>query len=218
MKKTAIIAGSFLFLFAAAANAQTDSVPSVKTTSTDQWNNHDPAKYKLQPMPEPLTLEKKFPVIGKYELAEKTSVTATETDATATPATSPVTITLDETNKGVVWIEGLPQGKIKAMMRKAPGIYKIPAQKTADDKDVAEGVLIFDKDNNVLDVCIGCTYNIEDPAAAFTAPAEPVVEETVKTTKAKKSTAKAKAKVTPVKTWKYSGNKVVETTASVPMQ
>ena len=249
MKKTAIIAGAFFVLFASAANAQTpstDSVPvkqtvttqtttaqpvatTTSTSSADMWNNHDPEKYKLLPMPEPLTREKIFPVIGKYELTAKSntttsSATVATTDATSTEAaaTTSVTIDLDESNKGIVWIDGLPQGKIKAMLRKSPGTFKIPAQKTADDKSIPEGVAIFDKDNNTLDVCIGCTYNIEDPASAFAAPVEPVVDETVKakTTKTKKKSV-AKAKVTPVKTWKYSGTKVVEGTAStstVPMQ
>ena len=241
MKKTAIIAGAFLLLFGAAVNAQTptDSVPSAKqqtttttTTTTvatttnpssnDMWNNHDPEKYKLLPMPAPLTREKIFPVIGKYELTAKTNSTAaaTVTTADATASTSTVTIDLDESNKGIVWVDGLPQGKIKAMLRKAPGTYKIPAQKTADNKDIAEGVMIFDKDNNTLDVCIGCTYNIDDPASAFAAPVEPVVDPTVKTKTTKSKKAKVKAKVTPVKTWKYSGNKVVETdpSAVVPQQ
>jgi hypothetical protein len=205
MKKTAIIAGALLF-FTAALNAQTtDTVPAKPAQTSDQWNNHDVEKYKLQPMPEALTLEKKFPVIGKYNLTDKTG------------ANSEVTITLDETNKGIVWVEGLPQGKLRAMLRKSPGTYKIPVQKGTDDKDIAEGVLLFDKDANTLNVCIGCTYNMEDPASAF-ATTEPVIEEPVKTTKTSKKTT-AKAKVTPVKTWKYSGNKVVEATASVaPMQ
>lgn len=198
MKKAAIIAGSLLFLFTATVNAQTEPAK----TTTDQWNNHNPEKYKLQAMPEAITLEKKFPVIGKYNLADKSG------------AASEVIITLDETNKGMVWVEGLPQGKFRALLRKAPGTYKIPVQKGADDKDLAEGVLIFDKENNTLNICIGCTYNMEDPASVF-ATAETITEEPVKTTK--KTTAKAK--VTPVKTWKYSGSKVVETTASVaPMQ
>jgi hypothetical protein len=228
MKKTAIIAGSIFLLFTAAAKAQTDPAPekqpvvpvtATTTTSADKWNNHDTEKYKLLPMPAPLTVDKVFPVVGKYELTAKTSAMSTTTTDASAPASSTVTIALDETNKGIVWVDGLPQGRIKAMLRKSPGTFKIPAQKTADDKNLAEGVMIFDKDANTLDVCIGCTYNNEDPASAFVAPAEPVVDETVKvkTTK-KKSTAKAK--VTPVKTWKYSGAKVVEpaTSSVVPMQ
>lgn len=251
MKKTALIAGSLFLLFGAAVNAQTPTTDSVRvpeeqvttqsttqpvaitTSSSDMWNNHNPDKYKLLPMPAPLTREKIFPVIGKYELTAKSYSTtsstavATTADASATTteaaATTAITIDLDAENKGIVWVDGLPQGRIKAMLRKAPGTYKIPAQKTADDKDIAEGVMIFDKDNNTLDVCIGCTYNTEDPASAFAAPVEPVVDETVKTKTTKSKTKVKKAKVTPVKTWKYSGSKVIveETTtapAVVPMQ
>ncbi len=36
------------------------------------------------------------------------------------------------------------------MLRKSPATYKIPAQKTEDGKDVAEGTMIFDKDANKL--------------------------------------------------------------------
>lgn len=240
MKKAAIIAGAVFFLFTAVANAQTDTVPvqpaqpvqaeqPVQPVKKDQWNNPDPEKYKLMPMPEALSTEKIFPVIGKYNLTDKDG------------ASTEVTISLDQSNKGIVWVEGLPQGKIKAFLRKSPGVYKIPTQnldeveaaveaeaevkdakaaKTAKAKAVKqlpEGVMIFDKDNNTLNVCIGCTYNNEDPAVAFAAPVEPevAVEETPKS---KKATAKTKTKVKPVQTWKYSGNKVVETTASTPAQ
>jgi hypothetical protein len=273
MKKAAMIAGAVLFLFTAIANAQTDTLPAkqpdpvtdtvpiqqptepavqstepTQPTQTeqpateqpaqpakkDQWNNADPEKYKLLPMPEALTTEKIFPVIGKYTLTDKDG------------ATTEATVTLDESNKGIVWVEGLPQGKIKAYLRKSPGIYKIPVQKLDEGevaveteetdaktakaskkakaekaaKELPEGVLIFDKDNNMLDVCIGCPYNAEDPAVAFAAPAEPEMEVTEETVKAKKATAKTKAKkVKPVQTWKYSGNKVVEeTTAITPAQ
>jgi hypothetical protein len=207
MKKTAIIAGAALLLFTATANAQTDSVQTQQPVKarTDQWNNYSADKYKLQPMPDALTRERVFPVIGKYNLTDKDG------------ATSAVTINIDESNKGLAWIEGLPQGRIKAHLRKSPGTYKIPAQKTADDKDIPEGVLIYDKDANTLDVCLGCTYNIEDPGSAFTVGTEPVVADTE--TKVKKnSTVKTKTKMKPVKTWKYSGAKIIESTATVPVE
>jgi hypothetical protein len=209
MKKTAIIAGAVFLLFAATASAQTDTTLPAQPvkTKTDQWNNNPPEKYKLQPMPDALTTEKIFPVIGKYSLTDKEG------------AASNVSIMLDETNKGVVWIEGLPQGRIKAYLRQSPGIYRIPVQKTADEKDLAEGVLIFNKDANTLDVCIGCPYNNEDPAIAFAPVTEP--EPVVVETKTKKGTKKSvvKTKVKPLKTWKYSGNKLEEGSASVsPVQ
>jgi hypothetical protein len=96
----------------------------------------------------------------------------------------------------------------------------LPAQKTADDKDLTQGVLIFNKDANTLDICIGCKYNSEDPASSFTMNEEPVVEQPVVKIKSKHKKGTAKAKVKPVKTWRYSGSKT-ETTASsavVPMQ
>jgi hypothetical protein len=94
---------------------------------------------KIVAAPVAPTREDIFPVIGKYE----SSVNA---DAAL------ITITLDEQNKGLVWIEGLPQGKVKAMLRKSPATYKIPAQKTAEGNEVAEGTLIFDKETNTLSI------------------------------------------------------------------
>jgi hypothetical protein len=242
MKKLTIVACAALLLSTAAVNAQTDTVPkqpqqqpaAMDTTATamqkpvskDKYNNWSADTYKMQPMPEALTTEKIFPVIGKYQLTDKEG------------AQSTVTISLDPNNKGIAWIEGLPQGKIKATLRKSPATYKIPVQPLGEEGEVAavtetevkekdaktktqvkkakelpEGVLIYDKDANVLNVCIGCAYNAEDPAVAFTTPAEPVVEEKVekKTTKTSK---KSKAKVAKVKPVHYTGNKLMETTAT----
>ena len=42
------------------------------------------AKYKLIPMPEPLTIEKTFPVLGTYQLATDASMATTSTASTAT--------------------------------------------------------------------------------------------------------------------------------------
>lgn len=138
-----------------------------------------------------------FPVIGKYE-------STTNADAAS------VSIALDAENKGVVWIEGLPQGKIKAMLRKSPAVYKIPAQKTEDGKEVAEGTLIFDKEAGTLSINIGKAFNAEDPAAAFAAPVEEPAP--VATTKSSKS-KKAKVVQQP-KPWIYTGTKVVVETAA----
>jgi hypothetical protein len=208
MKKTAIIAGICFLLFTASVSAQVDTTASsqaIVKTRVDQWNNHSPEEYKLLPMPEPLTTEKIFPVIGKYSVTDKDG------------AASDVTIALDPDNKGIAWVEGLPQGRMKAYLRKSPGTYMIPVQKTESNKDVPGGVLIYDKDANTMNVCLGCKYNSEDPTVAFTEVAQ---ETTVVYVKNKKGKKVAKTKVKPIKTWKYSGSKVVgETTASVvPMQ
>lgn len=237
MKKTAILAGAAFFCLIASTsvNAQTPdttakqpqtvetpAVPEVQTQTTttvptatvpeatvtttttvskDRWNNWDKSKYAMLPMPEPLTTEKIFPAIGKYDVTAK--------EGTA----SQVTVTLDETNKGIVWIEGLPEGKIMGYLRQSPATYKIPAQKTADEKNIASGVFIYDKDANTVNVCLGCTYKSEDPASAFL-PEQPVTDETATVTKKSKKTAKAK--VVKVKPVYYSGSKVMEapTTAS----
>jgi hypothetical protein len=259
MKKIAIITSAALLL-TAAVSAQTDTVPKQNNQPTsqqptteqpatteqqpvakvynDKYNNWTAETYKMQPMPEALTIEKIFPVIGKYEVTNKAGEAAT------------LTVTIDETNKGIVWIEGLPQGKIKATLRKSPATYKIPSQplgeetmteQTADaseakdvksskntaakakTKELPEGVLIYDKDANVINVCIGCKYNNEDPAVAFT-PAEEQdaaaaadqtdAKKTSKTKTAKKSTKKVE-KVKPVV---YSGSKVIEETPATTEQ
>lgn len=232
MKKNAIITGAALLLFTAALNAQTDTVPAQpeKPVSADKYNNWNADTYKMQPMPEGLTMEKKFPVIGKYQLTDKEGTVST------------VMVTLDETNKGTVWIEGLPQGKIKGVLRKSPATYKIPVQPLAEEalatevevndaktamtatapKELPEGVLIYDKDANVLNVCIGCKYNNEDPAMAFTAAEATEAAPMEEMEKAEKKTVKtaktAKAKIVEIKPVHYTGTKVIEATAVAEVQ
>lgn len=250
MKKVAIITTAVALLFTATVNAQTDTVPKQTTdpqqpvateqpvtndqpvakVNNDKYNNWTADTYKMQPMPEALTTEKIFPVIGNYQLTDKEGTAST------------VSVTIDPTNKGIVWIEGLPQGKIKATLRKSPATYKIPAQplgeeavatevdatdaKTAKNakaakakaaKELPEGVLIYDKDANVMNVCIGCKYNNEDPAVAFT-PAESTATTNEEVEKAEKKTSKtaksktAKAKVAKIKPVHYTGTKVIPET------
>lgn len=220
MKKTTLIASAAFLLIAASANAQTEPTPAPapapKTDATqtkDKYNNWTPETYKMQPMPEALTTEKVFPAIGKYEVTGKDG------------ASSTITVTLDETSKGIVWVDGLPEGRFKAILRKSPAIYKIPAQKLGEEenaKKLAEGVLIYDRDANTLSVCIGCTYNAEDPAVAFTPDAvateEKAAEEAAKPAKTAKGKKTAVAKVEKIKTVRYTGSKVIETTAAVPVQ
>ncbi len=231
MKKTTMLAGAALTLLTATVNAQTTTTDTVAhqqtvtTTSTetasvskDKYNNWSADTYKMQPMPEALTQEKIFPVLGQYNITDK--------DGNA----STVSVTMDPSNKGTVWIEGLPQGRIKANLRKSPAVYKIPAQKLGEDpeakdaKSVAEGVLIFDRDANTLNVCLGCTYNTENPAVAFDAAAAQeeadatAAEEAAKAKTAKKKTATKKAtpKVAKVVPVKYSGSKIIDQTAATP--
>lgn len=208
MKRIAIITCATALFFSASVNAQNDSTRVDNRTVSqwkdngDKWNNNDPAKYQLREMPEPLTIEKIYPVIGTYNVTSK--------DGQA----SNLTVTLDEQNKGIAWIDGLPEGRIKAQLRKSPGTYKIPEQKIGEEgnqKTVHEGVLIYDKDANTMNVCLGCKYNMEDPGAAFLpAPAEEekVAEEMpAKNKKASAKTKTTKAKEETVKPVFYSGTK-----------
>ena len=172
MKKTALLAGVVFFFSVCTMAQQTEPVAAPTTES----------KYKILPMPAPLTIEKAFPVIGTYQF-----------NGTSDQVTN-LKISLDEQNKGLVWLEGLPEGKIKAQLRRSPATYKIPTQKTEDGKSIAEGTLIYDKDNNQLQLCFGCKYNSEDPSVAF-APVDVDVN--------KKAKVKNKVKVTT-----YIGTKV----------
>jgi len=218
MKKTILtMAGCALsLLFVGTANAQvTDStaVPVTTTTSTtvQTWDyKKNPtvdsinAKYKdkMIPSAQPMTTEQIFPVLGQY-------TTTVNTDAPN------VSISLDADNKGLVWIDGLPQGRVKAFLRKSPSTYKIPAQKTEDGKDVKEGTLVYDKDANTLNIVIGKPYNVADPLAVFTPASEEMpADETVVKTKTKTAKGKTKTKAV-VKPWTYSGTKVETTTATL---
>ena len=218
MKKTIGIVGglalSMMFLSATAQEPTQPTTPPTTTPSTTWDYKKNPtvdsinAKYKdkMVPARTPMTVEQIYPVLGSYE------TTVNTTDAPS------VKVTLDEQNKGIVWIEGLPQGKVKAMLRKSPSTYKIPAQKTEDGKDVAEGTLVYDKDANTMNIVIGTPYNTEDPLSVFTAATtEQEVVDEVKT-KTKSSGSKTKIKTKKIKPWTYTGTKiVVETASTVPV-
>jgi len=221
MKKTALFAGIFLMILSV-TNAQvtptttTPAKPAVSSPTVDSIA----AKYKLQPMPEAMPVEQIFPVLGEYQ---PTAAPATTTDATASTTTTTSTeaapaavtsvkITLDEQNKGIVWVEGLPQGKIKAMLRKSPSTYKIPAQKTEAGTDVKEGTMIYDKDAKTLSVILGKAYNDQDPASAFApAPEEPVVAVTPKKGKKAKTVKPVKVE----KPYVFMATKIEHNTASI---
>lgn len=105
---------------------------------------------------ETLRPEHAFPVLGSFNA----SGSSTET----------LTITQDATNKGIVWVEGLPQGKFKALMKKAPATYKIPAQTTESGKAVAEGTLFYNPSSKEVTIVVGRAFNDADPQAALTIP------------------------------------------------
>jgi hypothetical protein len=125
---------------------------SVKAQSTADSIH---AKYQMQPMPEALTIEKTFPVLGTYQL---NTTNGTEQN---------VSITLDSTNRGIVWVSGFPEGTFKAYLKKSPGIYRIVSQKSESGKQIPEGTLFFDPSTNTLNVALGKTYDEADPTAVF---------------------------------------------------
>ena len=170
----------FLFiaaLFVSAAVSAQNTVDSIRS------------KYQLQPMPGAMTVEKAFPVIGTYQLT------------TADGTSQNVVITLDSVNRGIVWVEGLPQGKFKAYLKKSPGTYRIVEQKGLDNKSVPEGTLLFDPATNTLNVALGKKFDDADPAAVFAlnpANGTPVTEPTAVTevkVKTKKGDTKTKSKL-----------------------
>jgi hypothetical protein len=219
MKQTiGLVAGIVLTLLSASVNAQQPTQPQTTTPQAEKpWDAHknptvdsilSPYESKMLGQRPALTTVDIFPVIGQYQ-------SSVSTDA------SQLKINLDEQNRGIVWIEGLPQGRVKAYLKKSPSTYMIPAQKTEDGKQIAEGVLIYDKDANTLNVCMGCTYNSDDPAVAFNTNTTTTTDEPVAVTKTKTKVNGAKNKtkaVAKVKPWYYSGTKIIETTATTGNQ
>ena len=223
------------FLFTAVVNAQS-TVDSIA------------AKYKLVPMPEPLTIEKTFPVLGTYQLDANVAPaavnsTTVSTDNSASVTTSPaqsnttsnaagtemtatpgnITVTLDPENKGLIWVEGFPQGKFKAYLRKSPSTYRILSQKTESGEKIEEGTLLFDPATNMLNIAFGKAYDDADPAAIFalnpalnpdaTATEAAPADNTVKI-KTKTATTKTKAKVTYFTASKLGQTPATTTTTS----
>ena len=193
MKKAIIFVGSIVLSFISVSALAQNTWDPKKNPTVDSITT--PYETKLVAAPKQMTPEQIFPVVGQYE-------SSSNTDAPS------VTISFDPEVKGIVWVEGIPQGKVKAMLRKSPSTYKIPAQKTADGKDIAEGTLIFDKETNTLMISIGKPYNSADPASVFSTTAEPVVvvEKTVA-----KSNGKTKTKTKKIeepKPWTYTGTKI----------
>lgn len=133
-------------LFTAAVNAQS-TVDSIH------------AKYQMQPMPEALTIEKTFPVLGTYQLNSTNSMDSSSMQQ--------VTITLDSSNRGMIWVAGLPEGTMKAYLKKSPGTYRILSQKAESGKEIPEGTLYFDTTTNTVSVALGKAYDEADPTAIF---------------------------------------------------
>lgn len=189
------------------------------------------AKYKLVPMPEALTIEKTFPVLGTYQLGGANAwssgtpaTSASDNNTTSTPAatnspvstestaststtsgnamanTGSIVVTLDPVSKGIIWVEGLPQGKFKAYLKKSPSTYRILSQKTESGTQVPEGTLLYDTETKTLSIALGKAYDETDPAAIFalntTTGNEVVPAENEVKIKTKSAKSKTKDKVT----------------------
>ena len=178
MKKNFLLLIGFSLALSSAVVAQ-------NAVSPEKPRNYKPQARELLPMPGELTDEMIFPVLGKYEYT---------TEEASTPV--PVTITRDTENKGVVWVNGLPQGRFKADLKVSPAIYKIPTQKTlinqseedlapkdsgtiAEDMEkeapalrysghsIKEGTLLLDSASNRLYVDFGNKFNEAAPSSVF---------------------------------------------------
>jgi hypothetical protein len=117
--------------------------PQKETAGRDQAFQSDSNR---QTLPAPNFGNYYIPVLGIYNAAEGS-------------AEKNIVIAGDEKNPGKVWIEGLSNERIYALLKEAPGTYKIPAQKNAK-----EGTLIYDDESKEVSICVGCGYKDNDPA------------------------------------------------------
>lgn len=174
MKKNFLLMMVLSLTIATTSFAQVSATPEVP-------KNYKPQAKELAPMPGELTDAMIFPVLGKYDYINKEGDVAS------------VTVTRDAENKGVVWINGMPQGKFKADLKQSPAIYKIPVQKTLQNdveavestetaiaadatekseprysgKSLKEGTLVFDTTTHKLYVNVGAKFDEENPTAIF---------------------------------------------------
>jgi hypothetical protein len=247
MKKTFFLAGIASFLLSLSINAQQDSTKPMQqdttkqmqqpaqqqptqqmqpaqsqpTTTVEQKKYGNPtvdsilSKYTLVPMPSPITTEQTFPVIGQYQ--------------SSTNADQKVTVTLDDQNKGFAWVDGLPQGKVKAILKNSPATYKIPAQKTEGGTDVPEGTLIYDKDTKTISIMLGRDFNDQDPGSVFTNPTASKGDQSMATNDESKMNDHSKTSATKTKRhktktaapvekkpqpWVFTGTKIGQATAA----
>jgi hypothetical protein len=163
MKNKSFLAIAFLVESAASAQqtGTTSPTPTAPATTTLSTDLVVPEHLKGLTL-ETLRPEHSFPALGIYKASGS--------------STGDVTITLDEVNKGIVWVEGLSQGKFKALMKKAPSTYKIPAQQSASGKTVAEGTLFLNPESKELTILLGRPFDDADPTSFLTSPAKSKVK------------------------------------------
>lgn len=175
MKKNILLFVAFSAIVSTATFAQVSTTPEVP-------RNYKPQPKELLAMPAELTDQMIYPVLGNYQYTN------------ADGEVLIVNITKDSAKKGIVWVNGMPQGKFKADLRVSPATYKIAAQKTlmndepkdaevdtetvapADQekpqilysgKSIKEGTLVFDSATQKLYINEGAKYNEDAPVAIF---------------------------------------------------
>lgn len=199
MKITIMTMAVIGFSISATVNAQETWDPKKNPTVDSIRSKYEGKLVVSKPAP---TIDQVFPIIGQYE-------SSVNMDAKS------VAVVIDETNKGIVWITGLPQGKIKAMLKRSPATYRIPAQTSEDGRQIAEGTAIYEQETNTLNICLGKKFNEADPASVFLPPPVPVEEAAPLVAKTNsKSKTKPVVKVEEPKHWMYTGIKIDKSTAS----
>ena len=195
MKKTMLSMG-VIVLSALSVSAQTTPTPDTWESRKNPTVAAILSKYESGTVTTRPALTQKdiFPALGQYQVSS--------------PEAMSLTITQDEQNKGIVYISGLPQGTVKAMIRKSPATYIIHAQKTPEGTAIPEGTLLYDNASNNLQICLGRSFNDADPWSVFT----PLPVEEKPATPAKGKT-KIKKPAAPT-VWLYSGTKILEEKAT----
>ncbi len=201
----------------------TDSTRKLNTYGSYSTRDSIAAKYKLQPMPGALTPDKTFPILGTYQLnngtdATTTMATASSTDSMSTAGQSTdvamavpaVTITMDSASKGIVWVDGLKQGRLKAYLKKSPATYRILAQKTGLGTPIPEGTMHLDPATNTLHIAMGAPYNEADPTAIFAMSSGTASEDNTADIKVKTKNSKIKSKVTFVTATKVDASQQMQ--------
>jgi hypothetical protein len=107
-------------------------------------------------------------------------------------------ITLDSANKGMIWVEGLPEGKFKAYLKQSPASYRILAQKTDKGTQIPEGTLVVDSSTKMLQIALGKAFDEANPTEVFALNPQNFADQAVAGTtevKVKTETDKKKSKI-----------------------
>jgi len=177
---------------------QSSSASSMNQPQTG--SNQSQAGTAKQTFPKPNFGRYYIPVLGSYQ--SQTAPTSTSDQGKM------VTVSADETNAGKIWIEGLTPVKFYALLKTAPGTYKIPAQKQ-EEKSILEGTVSYDDANKQINICLGCGFQADQMSDMSATNKNASGSETA--VKSKNSKAKTKAKTII----SFSGVKSGEQTASI---